>query len=137
MKYFLIFTLLLLTGCQRNLVKQEVCFQDHCFNVEVAETKKQQTQGLMNKEALEENEGMLFEYAEEGEHNIWMKNMRFPIDIIWLDENKKVIYLQENAQPCSESFCQIYKANKLSKYVIELPAGTADKINLQIGDSVN
>ena len=137
MKYFLIFTLLLLAGCQQSLEKEQICFQENCFNVEVAETETEQAQGLMNRSDLNENAGMLFSYQDEAERTIWMKNMQFPIDIVWLDKNYQVVYLKKNVQPCTKSFCPLYKANQLAHYVLELPAGTAEKINLKIGDSLD
>lgn len=136
-KVFLIFILFFCLGCQQNLEKQQICFQENCFSVEIAKTQAEQEQGLMNRASLKENEGMLFSYADEAERIIWMKNMQFAIDIVWLNKDYQVIYLEKNVQPCTESFCALYKANQPAHYVLELPAGTVDKINLQIGDSLN
>jgi uncharacterized protein len=71
---------------------------------------------------------MLFVFENEAEHIFWMKDMRFPIDIIWLDSNKTIIHIEHNVQPCSfGSFCPTYKPDGNSLYVLETVAGFANK----------
>ena len=103
------------------------------LNVEVASTPEAQAQGLSGRTGLAENKGMLFVFAEPGQYAFWMKDMNFPIDMIWINENFKVIYIQKNAEPASypETFGPAVNA----KYVLEVVAGFADKNNLKEGDS--
>jgi len=116
-------------------VPKQACFQETCFQLEIAQTPEARIQGLMFRDYLLENSGMLFIFQKPQIHNFWMKNTLIPLDIIWLDKNSKVIYIQ-TLQPCQEQTCPSYGPNQDSKYVLELNAGTAEKINLKIGDKI-
>jgi len=89
---------------------------------------------------LAENEGMLFIFENEGYFGIWMKDMNFPIDIAWLDKDKKIISIEKNVDP--ETYPKVFYAQKndlpiLSLYVLETSAGFLGKNNIQIGDFVD
>ena len=114
----------------------KVCLKQTCFNVEMAKTPVEREKGLMFKKNLSENFGMVFVFENEDKYGIWMKNMQIPIDIIWIDKNKKVVYVKENAQPCKSTFCEVYVPNKEALYVLELKAGTISKKGIGGGDSV-
>jgi uncharacterized membrane protein (UPF0127 family) len=109
---------------------------------DVAASNEQRTKGLSIKDALAENDAMLFVFDTAGEHSFWMKNMKFPIDIIWLDSNKNVVHIEHNLQPCSLNvFCPTYKPdnnnnNNSSLYVLETVAGFAKKHNIVEGTIV-
>ena len=104
---------------------------------DVAETNEQRTKGLAFKDALAENEAMVFVFDNAQEHSFWMKDMKFPIDIIWLDSNKTVVHVEHNLQPCSfDGFCQTYKPDKNALYVIETVAGFAKNNNVVEGTRV-
>jgi uncharacterized membrane protein (UPF0127 family) len=104
---------------------------------DVAATNEQRTKGLSGKDALPENESMLFVFDSAQEHSFWMKDMRFPIDIIWLDSNMTVVHIEHNLPPCSfGSFCQTYKPNNDALYVLETVAGFADKHQIVKGTRV-
>ncbi|MFA6023079.1 MAG: DUF192 domain-containing protein [Candidatus Pacearchaeota archaeon] len=115
----------------------KVCFKQRCFSVELAQTSVERERGLMFREKLNENSGMLFIFEDKGIYNFWMKNTLIALDIIWIDENKKVVYIKENALPCKESKCEIYKPNENTIYVLELNAGEVEKNNISIGDKIN
>ena len=100
-----------------------------CWDVEVAKDK---AKGLMSREELAKNSGMLFEYDEERIVSIWMKNMKIPIDIIWLNKDKKVVHLVENAQPCVDK-CEGFKPKAKAQYVLELNAGQIQENDVQLG----
>ena len=110
-----------------------VCI-DSCFSVELAETQEQRSKGLMNREALDENRGMLFIFDEEKEHSFWMKDTLIPLDIIWISKDKRIVDIKKNVQPCVEEECEILKSSSMAKYVLELNAGQSDKTNIKIGD---
>ena len=103
-------------------------------NVEVglAATLKSQTQGLSGRKSLGENEGMLFVFDHAGVYPFWMKDMNFAIDIIWLDENYRVVYIKKNAEP--SSYPETFSPEMEAKYVLEVVAGFSDKNNLKVGD---
>ena len=104
---------------------------------DVAATNEQRTKGLSGKDALAENESMLFVFDSAQEHSFWMKDMKFPIDIIWLDANMTVVHIEHNLPPCSfGSFCPTYKPNNDALYVLETVAGFADRHQVVKGTRV-
>ncbi len=104
---------------------------------DIAATDEQRTKGLSVKDSLAENEAMLFVLDNEGEHTFWMKNMKFPIDIIWIDTDKTVVHIEHNLQPCSsELFCPTYKPNDESLYVLETVGGFAERHDIVKGTIV-
>jgi uncharacterized protein len=107
------------------------------LKVDVAETEVQKEQGLSGRDQLEENEGMLFIFDNLGYYGIWMKDMNFPIDIAWLNQDKKIIYIENNVDP--ETYPKIFYALKdnipvLNQYVIETSANFFIKAGIKIGD---
>jgi uncharacterized protein len=113
-----------------------VCFEKTCFDVEIADTKYKQQRGLMNRESLEKNKGMLFVFEKEEAHKFWMKNTLIPLDMIWIDGNSKIIYIQKNAQPCKIDSCETFGPDENAKYVLEINGGLAEDIELGIGEEM-
>jgi uncharacterized protein len=105
---------------------------------DVAATNEQRTKGLSVKDALADNEAMLFVFDTAQEHSFWMKNMKFPIDIIWLDSDKTVVHIEHSLQPCSfDAFCPTYKPdNNNALYVLETVAGFAKQHGIVEGTKV-
>ena len=118
--------LLFLTGCGS---LSFVVINDLKINIEIADNDLERAKGLMLREELCDNCGMLFVYDGEDERSFWMKNTLIPLDIIFIDENFTVTNI-ENAAPCNENVCKIY--NGIGKYVLEVNPG----INIKIGDKV-
>ncbi len=102
--------------------------------VDLAMTRAELMQGLSGRSGLRENEGMLFIFPESGRYTFWMKDMNFAIDIIWLTEDMKVVYIKKDARP--ESYPEMYGPESASKYVLEVVSGFSGKNNLQAGDRV-
>lgn len=96
-----------------------------CLRLETVDTPEAIRQGLSGRESLPVDHGMLFVFPAPGQHCLWMKDMQFPIDMIWLDANKKVVTVKENAQP--ESFPDSFCPSVPAKYVIEVNSGVARK----------
>lgn len=112
---------------------------ENVLNVEMADTNTKRVQGLSGKVGLRENEGMLFVFDTEGYYGIWMKDMNFPIDIAWLDKNKKIIYIKNAVGP--ETYPKVFYAFEtdapvLNLYVLETSAGFLAENNIKIGDFV-
>ena len=103
------------------------------ITAEIADDDAEQESGLSNRDGLGTNEGMLFVFPYEDHWGFWMKDMHFPIDMIWTDSNGKIVHIQKNAQPCEEG-CDTYVPIAAAKYVIEVNLGFANKHNLKIGD---
>ncbi len=107
--------------------------------VEVA-AEEEKIRGLSGKEGLGENEGMLFIYDKPGEYVFWMKDMKFPIDIIWLApivgsvSEFTVVYIKEDARP--ESFPESFGAGTSAQYILEVASGFSKNNNLKVGDRV-
>lgn len=91
---------------------------------------KAQQKGLSNRSILASNHGMLFWYDHMAERCLWMKDMRFALDIVWLDDKKKVLHIERNLTP--QSYPQTYCT--VSQYVIELNAGEANKSKITVGE---
>jgi len=113
------------------------CFQDHCFDVELAVKPSEQRRGLMFGERLDLDKGMLFVFKEEKEHSFWMKNTLIPLDIIWINSNKEVVFIGENIFPCSEDPCSVIRPGRDAKYVLEINGGMARQIGLILGDKID
>jgi len=125
-------------NCQKigNQQISQVCLKDTCFDVELAITIEEMARGLMSREKLEENKGMLFIYEKEQIHGFWMKDTLIPLDIIWLNKNKEVVFIKKNAEPCGNLICIPTIPPQKAQYVLEINAGLADKINLNIGEQL-
>ena len=143
-KYFLILVIIFILGFilinqpSRNLWIPEsiryVKIAGQEIKVEVASMPEERVRGLSGKRGLKEDEGMLFVFDRSGNYPFWMKDMNFPIDMVWIGENMKVIYIKENARP--ELYPEIYSPDKNAKYVLEVVSGFSQKNNLKVGDSV-
>jgi len=88
----------------------------------------------MFRDNLGVDQGMLFLLKEEAVHTFWMKNMRFPLDIIWIDKEKKIVDIAKNALPCVNNTCPNLVPRQKSQFVLEVNAGYADKNNIKIGE---
>lgn len=106
-------------------------------DVEVASTPAQLARGLMYRESLADGSGMFFVFESEGRHGFWMKNMEFPIDILWLDSDLRVVDITENVPPCRSDPCEIYRPDVPSRYVLEVPAGFVVDSGVAVGQTVS
>ena len=95
------------------------------FSVAVAETAKERERGLMYISTMEKDEGMLFVFDKPGKHPFWMKNTWTPLDIIFLDEKKKVVSVH-HAQPCVQEPCSTYISSQDALFVLEVKQGVVD-----------
>lgn len=105
------------------------------IKLEVARTQEQQMMGLMYRPALPDNRGMLFVFPSEQPVRFWMKNVPVPVDMVFL-QNGVIKYIENAAPPCEYEHCPTYGANTPIDQVIELRAGRASKLGLQVGDNV-
>ncbi len=146
----LILAAALIAGCTRNTASgnessannsgneslSKVCFGAKCFYVELAVTPEERSRGLMFREHLDPDKGMLFIYPDEGVHSFWMKNTLIPLDMVWINGNREVISISKDVQPCQTSQCPLIGPGQKVKYVLELNGGTSDKIELAVGDKI-
>jgi hypothetical protein len=108
-------------------------FESAAVSAEVADTQPKITKGLMHRKSLGENEGMLFIFKDEKERNFWMKNTLIPLDMIFLNNDKKIVHIIRDAQPCEVEEYQLYNSRYPAMYVIEVNAGFTEEHNIQIG----
>ncbi len=105
------------------------------LNVDVADTPALREQGLSGRKGLGENQGLLFVFEQDGFHGFWMKDMLFPIDIAWIDKNKKIVHIEHSVS--EKSYPKIFSPASLSLYVLETNANFFEKNKINIGDSVS
>lgn len=112
-----------------------VFFNETSIKIEVADTNTKRQQGLSGRASLGDNEGMFFVFGKPQRGGIWMKDMHFPIDIIWLDKDLFVVYIKQNAQP--ESYPEIFYPQKDAQYVLEVNANFTKQHDILIGDQAH
>ncbi|HUU38154.1 MAG TPA: DUF192 domain-containing protein [Candidatus Desulfaltia sp.] len=101
---------------------------------ELAVNDEERARGLMFREQIHEDQAMLFLFAEEDIHSFWMKNMRFPIDILWLDRGKRIVHIEARVPPCPREPCPTYVPAAAAAFVLELQSGCAEKHGLRVPD---
>lgn len=104
------------------------------FRVEVADTQIEQEQGLGERDSLPANHGMLFDFKKNDKWQMWMLKMRFNIDIAWLDETGKIVYIRENLTP--DTFPNVFIPDTEARYVLEVNAGSLQAAGVKLGDTV-
>ncbi len=114
----------------------QVCIDTSCFQVEVADTFFTQEKGLMNREKLSQDQGMLFIFKNPDIYTFWMKNTLIPLDIIWIDQNQKIVDITKNATACNTETCPEFKSSQHVKYVLEINAGISQEKKFQTGQMV-
>jgi uncharacterized membrane protein (UPF0127 family) len=108
------------------------------FTVEIVVTPEAIMKGLSGREQLISGEGMMFIFPEISKQSMWMPEMKFPLDIIWLNEDLTVVHITYNCKPCkSRSDCRSYSSEFQVKYAIEFKAGDADNYGFAIGTSLH
>lgn len=100
----------------------------------IADTQEERTRGLSSRPSLSQEEGMLFVFEDEGKHSFWMKDMRFPLDILWIDKEKRVVEITLNVSPDSYPGRLIPSVPVL--YVLEVNAGWTERNGIRIGDKM-
>lgn len=107
---------------------------EHNFSVEIADTQEEQRRGLMYRDNLAEDAGMLFEYPQPATLSIWMKNTWIPLDILFIRGNGKILKIEHGATPCS---LRSVSSEGTVRAVLELPGGRAKALGIQPGDEVS
>lgn len=127
------------TSCHQNIQSsiQKACIRGNCFTVELARTEAELMRGLQNRPALAEDRGMLFIFPDRGQHPFWMKNTLILLDMIWIDDHFKIVYVEEKVPPCLQVSCPVYVTEQASRYVLEINGGQSEKFNFKIGDGVS
>lgn len=111
----------------------QIVFGGKQFHAEVASTPVAREQGLSNRDGLAPGNAMVFAFDSADTQCFWMRDMKFAIDIVWLDEQDKITYIEPRVDPSTypKSFCHN------AKHVLEFPAGTAGSLKVKVGDQVD
>jgi uncharacterized protein len=113
-----------------------VVLKGKTFYVELAENDEQHARGLMFREQMAPDRGMFFIFRSEYMQAFWMKNTLLPLDILYFDKKSRLVSMQTNVPPCKADPCPSYPSSGPAQYVLELNAGTADKLGVKPGDVV-
>lgn len=105
---------------------------NYTLRATVADTQEKREKGLSGSKSLRPNTGKLFVFPDNGFWGIWMKDMHYSIDIIWLNEEKSIVYIKEQASP--DSYPQVFTSRVPSRYVLEVSSGTVSKHSIKLGD---
>lgn len=103
------------------------------LQTEVMVKDEDRQMGLMFRPNLPDDHGMLFVFSNVDFHGIWMKNCKFSIDILWLDESRKIVHVAEDVPPCNADPCPVYQPMQRAAYVVELNAGQARREKARLG----
>ncbi len=101
---------------------------------ELAVTEEERARGLMFRETIAPDEAMLFVFQSEDVQSFWMKNTLVPLDMLWLDSQKRVIFIAADVPPCREDPCPSYGPEKPARYVLELKGGVAAAHGIRTND---
>jgi len=102
--------------------------------VEIASDDPTREQGLMYRDHMADDRGMIFLFPQSGDYPFWMKNTLIPLDMIWMDADHRIVHIAHNVPPCKADPCPNYPPNAKASSVLELAAGVAAKHHLRDGD---
>lgn len=109
----------------------------HRYSIEIADEEAERQRGLMFRDQMASDHGMLFIHDDEEPVAYWMKNTHIPLDILYFDHVLKLVSQQRDVPPCTAgNACPSYPSNAAALYVLELNAGQAAKIGLKDGDTL-
>lgn len=136
---FLIFIIVIfaLSKKQSSQNGKTITINGHQFRVEIADTDEKRTRGLSGRDKLEQNEGMLFVFPSPGFYRFWMKDMKFPLDFIWID-NDKIVDLTENVSlpKSAGEILSTFSAKYPFDKVLEINDGKIKSYDIKVGDRI-
>ena len=130
--------LLLLTACSLSACASAhgpwVELGGHRYAIEIADDDAERARGLMFRDSMEADHGMLFIHDQQEPQAYWMKNTKIPLDILYFDNARKLVSQQRDVPPCSlGDACPPYPSDAPARYVLELNAGEAARLKLEDG----
>jgi uncharacterized membrane protein (UPF0127 family) len=129
-------SLLLLAGCA-SASGPWVELNGKRFSIEIADDDAERERGLMFRDTMDADHGMLFIHESQGPLAYWMKNTRIPLDILYFDDTRKLVSMQRDVPPCSlGDQCPPYPSAAPARYVLELNAGQAQALKLETGSEL-
>jgi uncharacterized membrane protein (UPF0127 family) len=120
-----------------NYKRIPISINGYNISAAIASTDEDKVKGLSGLKELGITEGMLFLFHHASRQGFWMKDMNFPIDIIWIDAMKKVVHIEKELKPCdSISICPVYTPNADALYVLEVNSGFSDQHLISQGATI-
>lgn len=104
---------------------------EHVFEVLVADSDTTRIRGLSGRPSLSNGQAMLFVFPNDGTHGIWMKDMRFAIDILWVDRDGTIVHIEQEVRP--DSYPNVFTSMVQARYVIEVNAGVVQELGIDVG----
>ncbi len=127
--------LLLFFGLTACASEPTVVLKGERFRVEIARSAEEQARGLMFRDHMDADAGMLFVYDNQARRSFWMRNCRIPLDILYFDSDARLVGEALGVPPCNTAQCPSYDGGGApAQYVLELNAGTARRLGVQRGD---
>lgn len=115
----------------------KIVFPDNfAVHVEIAADDATREQGLMYRDQLAPDRGMIFIFPSAGRYPFWMKNTIIPLDMIWIDAGRKIVHIAANVPPCKADPCPSYDPGASASYVLEVAGGVAAQHRLAAGDTL-
>ncbi len=132
----LLFCAVCLSSCssQAKDLSDKICFSNGCIQIEIAQTQEERMKGLQARRDLGKDRGMLFIFQRSKKHSFWMKDTFIALDIVWIDENKRIVTIMPNVLPCETEQCPVYTPSKDALYVLEVNSGVTIELGLKEGD---
>lgn len=127
-----------LCACAARAAGSSVELKGKRFEIEIAADDASRTRGLMFRDVMPAEHGMLFLFDRPDVQQFWMKNTHIPLDILYFDQNYKLVSVQQRVPPCRSAGndCPVYPSTAPAQYVLELNAGTVDKLGVKEGDEL-
>jgi len=116
---------------------ERIIIREVRLTVDLAKTPSEWEKGLSGRASMPADRGMLFVFDRESPWGFWMKDMRFPLDIIWFDSNRRVVHIEQNLPPCTPQDCPVYVPLASALYVLEVNAGFVEAHGVILGDTFN
>jgi uncharacterized membrane protein (UPF0127 family) len=114
-----------------------IVFPDNfVVHVEIASDDSTRAQGLMFRDQLAPDRGMIFLFPKSGDYPFWMKNTLIPLDMIWIDDQRRIVHVAANVPPCKADPCPSVPAGGNAMYVLEVAAGVASRHGLAKGQTL-
>jgi uncharacterized membrane protein (UPF0127 family) len=123
-----------LTACAASGPSVEL--KGHRFAIEIAADDAARARGLMFRDQMPADHGMLFLFDNSQPRVFWMKDTHIPLDILFFDQDYKLVSMQQRVPPCRSDPCAQYASDGPAQYVLELNSGTADKLGVKAGDKL-
>jgi len=106
------------------------------FSVEIADSSEEHQLGLMFRDSMPADHGMIFIFPDEAPRSFWMKNTRIPLDIMYFDRDLRMVSISADTPPCRVARCPSYPSVAPAKYVLELNGGSAASLGVGVGDKL-